>query len=154
MIYFALFCFAFLCFDLLCFASALLCFALLRPMRCTCKCGVGRCVSCVLHVECRLGFRMCMYPCVHAVRLKYNGFKAPVFVVRAFVVRMMSAWCAPSASEHVPIRTVAAELFYLNHVRSQAASAFGSQGRCSGPSAALCKSGAQVLLGFVMGMIM
>ena len=97
---------------------------------------------------------MCMYPCAHAVRLKYNGFKAPVFVVRAFVVRMMSAWCAPSASEHVPIRTVAAELFYLNHIRSQAASAFGSQGRCSGPSAALCKSGAQVLLGFVMGMIM
>ena len=38
----------------------------------------------------------------------------------------------------------AAELFYLNHVRSQAASDLGSQGRCSGPSAAsIIKSMAQ-----------
>ena len=60
---------------------------------------------------------------------------------------------APGASEHMFTRTVAAELYYLNHIRSQAASAFGSQGRCSGLSAALCISGVQVLLGLVMGMV-
>jgi len=107
---------------------------------------------------------MCMYVCVHAVRPKCNGFMAPAFAVHrktALVMLRAVGLCfrahpvtsAPGASEHMSTRTVAAELYYLNHIRSQAASALGSQGRCSEPSAALCISGVQVLLGLVMGMV-
>ena len=58
-----------------------------------------------------------------------------------------------SASEHVHAQVTAAELFYLRHVRSCAASASGKRSTCSGEISSLCTSGLLVVLDCAMSLV-
>ena len=53
---------------------------------------------------------------------------------------------AQGASEHLRTQVTAAELFYLRHLRTCAASASGSRSTCSATTPGLCASGLLLLL--------
>ena len=81
-----------------------------------------------------------------------------------FVSHMISpqfSWCfraqplisVEGASKHVANRTSAAELFYLRHVRSCAASAFGHRCTCSGATSGICISCMVQFLAMLMAVV-
>ena len=80
-----------------------------------------------------------------------------------FVLAILAeaTWCfraqpltnAQGASEHLRTQVTAAELFYLRHLRTCAASASGSRSTCSATTPDLCTSGLLVVLGCTMSLV-
>ena len=60
---------------------------------------------------------------------------------------------AQGASEHLRTQVTAAELFYLRHLRTCAASASGNRSTCSAATPCLCTSGLLLVLDCIMSLV-
>ena len=77
----------------------------------------------------------------------------PILAAAARCFRAQPLTNAQGASEHLRTQVTAAELFYLRHLRTCAASASGSRSTCSATTPDLCTSGLRVVLGCTMSLV-